>query len=127
MGEGHKCEKYVWRGHYGSGACSNTAKFEHNGRWFCKTHHPPNVAAKQAAKQAARSAKWDEEGRLLREARHREISTEQAERAVIDAAVNAVRRNCAKPGESHLESLEELIEAVRGLVVLRGGNELGRG
>jgi hypothetical protein len=37
--------------------CGKTASLEHEGKWYCKRHHPPTIKAKDAA----RSAKWDAE------------------------------------------------------------------
>lgn len=56
--ERHICEGKIWDGWRYLG-CSRTAKWEHNGLWFCKTHHPPTVDAKQAASAAAWRAKFD--------------------------------------------------------------------
>lgn len=43
--------------------CSNPGTLEHEGRLWCKQHHPPAVNAKQKAKDAAWNAKWDAEKR----------------------------------------------------------------
>jgi len=59
----HKCEAGVRSG-YWSVACGKNAAYEHEGRWYCKTHHPPNVKAKQDA----RDAKWEADWKSRREA-----------------------------------------------------------
>ena len=59
----HKCEAGVRSG-YWSVACGKNAAYEHEGRWYCKTHHPPNVKAKQDA----RDAKWEADWKARREA-----------------------------------------------------------
>ena len=41
--------------------CGVTAKHEHEGSWYCKTHHPPTVKAKDAARSAKFRAKLDAE------------------------------------------------------------------
>ena len=53
-----KCGKLIYPpgGYYGV-PCGKTATYEEGGAYYCKTHHPPNVEAKQAAKHA----KWDAE------------------------------------------------------------------
>jgi hypothetical protein len=56
MSEQHKCCGRVLGG-FGRRVCSKTAKYEHLGKWYCKTHHPPTVWAKREA----RSAEWNKE------------------------------------------------------------------
>lgn len=51
----HTCREEVWRG-YARSSCGKKAKHEFNGRWYCKFHHPPNVEAKEKAKEAQISA-----------------------------------------------------------------------
>jgi hypothetical protein len=54
----HKCEGVVWTVEsYRSHRCNKNAAHEHEGHWFCKTHHPPSIEAKNDA----RSAKWKAE------------------------------------------------------------------
>jgi len=55
----HKCEGQVWENHRPY-PCGNNAKYEHEGKWFCKTHHPPTVKAKNDAKDAFFQARWDD-------------------------------------------------------------------
>lgn len=45
----------AFRGH----RCGVTAKYEHKGHWYCKTHHPPTVAEKRAARDALLTAEQD--------------------------------------------------------------------
>lgn len=35
-----------------------TAKYEHDGKWYCGTHYPPNVAKREAEARARYDAKW---------------------------------------------------------------------
>jgi hypothetical protein len=60
MGEGkQKCAAKVYSGGSFRGhPCVATAKYEHNGTWYCKTHHPPTVNAKRQARNAAWDAAW---------------------------------------------------------------------
>ena len=57
--EKHTCEKLVFpdsfclHGH----SCGRTATLMHEGQWYCKTHHPPTIAARWKVKQDA----WDAE------------------------------------------------------------------
>jgi uncharacterized Zn finger protein (UPF0148 family) len=54
----HKCEVLIFGG-YVNNQCSKNAAHEHEGKWFCKTHHPPTIKAKSAARTADLQAKWD--------------------------------------------------------------------
>ena len=56
----HKCNGTIF-GDYWPYRCGVTAKHEHEGSWYCKTHHPPTVKAKDAARSAKFSAKSDAE------------------------------------------------------------------
>ena len=44
---------------YGS-ICGVTARYEHDGKHYCKTHHPPTVKAKRDARYAGYEQKFDE-------------------------------------------------------------------
>ena len=54
----HKCEGKIW-GHTKYLPCSKTARYEHEGRWYCKRHHPPTVQEKLDA----RHKKWEEDSK----------------------------------------------------------------
>ena len=57
-----KCCSTVWPlGAYRSVACGLGAKYEHEGKAYCKTHHPPTVRAKRDAKNAAFNSKWEQQ------------------------------------------------------------------
>jgi len=56
MNEQHKCCRMVGSV-FAQYACDRNAKYEHLGKWYCKTHHPPTVWAKREA----RSAEWNKE------------------------------------------------------------------
>ena len=68
----HTCEKVIWSGFY-KRRCSKKAKHEHEGHWYCKTHHPPTVRAKTDA----RTEKWKKEWAAKRE----QDALEEAQRA----------------------------------------------
>jgi hypothetical protein len=53
MTEQHKCCAKVGCD-FGFYTCSKTANYEHLGKWYCKTHHPPTVCEKREA----RNAEW---------------------------------------------------------------------
>lgn len=55
----HKCEGRVYQGPgLGFKACCKNAAYEHEGKWFCKAHHPPTIKEKSAAKTAIMRAEW---------------------------------------------------------------------
>ena len=59
MSEKHKCCGRVsppdaWRSYQ----CGKNASMEHEGKHYCKTHHPPTVRAKRDASQAKWEADW---------------------------------------------------------------------
>ena len=56
----HKCNGTIFRD-YWTYRCGVTAKHEHEGSWYCKTHHPPTVKAKGDARSARFRAKLDAE------------------------------------------------------------------
>ena len=56
----HKCDGTIF-GEYWPYRCGVAAKHEYEGSWYCKTHHPPTVKAKDAARSAKLRAKLDAE------------------------------------------------------------------
>ena len=59
MSEQHQCVGQVFgAGNYFGPMCGRTAKYEHNGKWYCKMHHPPTVKQKQEEKHAAFEREW---------------------------------------------------------------------
>ena len=56
----HKCDGTIF-GDYWTYRCGVAAKHEHEGSWYCKTHHPPAVKAKDAARSVKFRAKLDAE------------------------------------------------------------------
>ena len=56
----HKCDGIIF-GDYWQHRCGVTAKHEYEGSWYCKTHHPPTVKAKDDARLAKLRAKLDAE------------------------------------------------------------------
>jgi len=91
MTEQHKCCVKVGRG-FGFYTCSKTAKYEHLGKWYCKTHHPPTVWEKREA----RNAEWNKEFAA------RQLAVKEAQAAKDEAA----RRAALYP---------ELLEALKNL------------
>lgn len=64
MKEKHTCSGSVWDNHW-SYPCGKSANYEHDGKFYCKTHHPPTVKAKREAQ----NVKWEAESREQRERR----------------------------------------------------------
>jgi hypothetical protein len=93
MTEQHKCCGKVGNG-FSFFRCDRNAKYEHLGKWYCKTHHPPTVWAKREA----RSAEWNKEF----EARQLAIKEVQA------AKDEAARRAALYP--ELLEALKAMLE-----------------
>jgi hypothetical protein len=56
----HTCNRRIWRG-MSSHSCGKKAKYEHNGAWYCKTHHPPTVRAKTDARNEMWRKQWEEQ------------------------------------------------------------------
>ena len=63
----HKCEGKVWD-HMRYLPCGKTARYEHEGKWYCKTHHPPTVQEKLDARNEKWQAKWNAQEQARKEA-----------------------------------------------------------
>ena len=75
-----RCSEWVFNtGSMYGHSCHNSAKHEHEGAWYCKTHHPPTVEAKRAARTNAWKKDYDER-MAAHEAQHRQ-QAEHARRA----------------------------------------------
>lgn len=55
-----KCAGRVYD-RYHNFPCSKTGSLEHDGKFWCKTHHPPTVKEKRDAKHAKWKEGWDAE------------------------------------------------------------------
>ena len=70
-----RCSENIWRnGAYHASRCSNKGILQYEGRWYCKTHFPPNVQKKRDKRDATWKAEWDS-GRQ----RDRDAKAKQAE------------------------------------------------
>ena len=92
MTEQHKCAGSVWSSSLlrGYRACDKTARYEHDGKWYCKTHHPPHGEEKRRAYHAKWEAKFDAE-RAQREQRERERAEMQRKAAAYDGLLEALK------------------------------------
>jgi hypothetical protein len=80
-------------------ACGRTAQYEHLGKWYCKTHHPPTVWAKREA----RSAEWDKEfaARQLAIKEAQAAKDEAARRAALYPELLEALKRIADPRNIH--------------------------
>ncbi len=100
----HTCEGEVWSG-YSYHSCGKKAKHEHEGKWYCKTHHPPTVEAKDKA----RDERWEKEWAAKRE------------RDALEAAQKAEQQRRAT-------LYPDLIQAMREIArLLEGGEKSAQG
>ncbi len=63
----HKCEGKIW-GHTKYLPCSKTARYEHEGRWYCKRHHPPTAQEKLDARDKKFEEDWKSRLQAAKEA-----------------------------------------------------------
>jgi hypothetical protein len=112
----HKCCAEVWKG-WGNYACVRAGNYEHEGRHFCKIHHPPSVAAKNKAKSDA----WEAEWKLKTAAQNtaRAEAAEQKRRAelfpeLLDALKRAVSTVECEYGKNSCAAYQALIAKAEG-------------
>ena len=84
MSERQQCPGRGWR--Y-SPPCQNYGKYEHDGKLYCKAHHPPTVDAKNAEKARLRKDKFeaDQTARAEHRQRQEEIERKAAEHDAVVA------------------------------------------
>lgn len=89
--------------------CSNSGTLEHEGRLWCKTHHPSAVDAKRKAKYAKWDAKWDAENR----------EREQKARDAADILkFRALAKRAADITSSERTVVEQALEIARDLAAM---------
>ena len=49
--EKHTCCERLYKGGYHARYCGRGAKYEHGGKWYCGTHHPPTVHRKRVERE----------------------------------------------------------------------------
>ena len=92
MTEKHTCEKRLYsrycfdtHGHL----CGNAATLQDEGKWYCKTHHPPTRNSKWAAKwEAIRVAQESRDAAYLKRCEQRNRA--DADRARMEALQEAI-------------------------------------
>ena len=103
----HTCEKRLYSSMIGPGYLHGVgAKYEYEGKWYCKTHHPPTVMAKSNEQARQWRAEWDAKDA----ARAKDDAIREAERRVLEAASDIVT--------SDPLDMCELYDAVRDLKAL---------
>ena len=80
---------------FGGEKCSNVAKSEHAGQWYCHVHHPEKVKERRAKQLAHYNGKW---------------AAEKAQRDKAEAQ-RAHERHCASVHDELVNALEMMVEA----------------
>ena len=111
----HKCQGQVF-GHYRMHLCGKKAGYEHEGRWFCKTHHPPTIEEKQAVKTAKWNAEWD--AKMAREKKAKEDKAEMERKAAMYdellVALKVARSIIGHPDDTHSQHIAAIIAKAEG-------------
>lgn len=81
--EKHRCQKMIYGGSFHGRSCAKTAKFEHEGKWYCGLHHPPAVKAKRIARDRKWHEKWERQNR----ASENRKNISEAEHRLVEAAL----------------------------------------
>lgn len=106
-----KCGKLSWRGDFArhATACSNTAKVERDGKWFCGVHDPAKGQAKREAwvkKNTARNVMHDAQDKVR-----------AAERMALDAFIterpNDARVRSVLNARAELDAAEKAYEVLK--------------
>jgi hypothetical protein len=121
MSEKHRCQKMIYGGSFHGRSCAKTAKHEHEGKWYCGTHHPPAVKARRVARDRGWNEKWARQDAE----RDRQSKIRQAENRVVEAALNMDYTMSDRNQEWAIPygpEGAEFIESVAGLRELRGAS-----
>ena len=105
----HKCNGTILR-NYWTYRCGVTAKYEHEGSWYCKTHHPPTVKANDAARSAKFRAKLDAE-RDAAQAKKLAADEQKRRADCYDELMEALKA-CAAVCAGETMSKSELVNAL---------------
>jgi len=97
----HTCIGRVWDG-YRFYLCGKKAKHEHEGGWYCKTHHPPTVQAKRKARDERWEKKWAE--RRERSEQQEAQRAEQNRRATLYLHLIQAMRDIARQPHDELSA-----------------------
>jgi len=121
----HHCSGLQWSG-YHRYVCGRGAKYEHDGKWFCKTHHPPSERARRDKKNAERAESFAWKMRL---AAHSQATEDERQRRadLHDSLIDALEKlaneaeaiaEMARPsiGNTNVECLMHRVRIARGLI-----------
>jgi hypothetical protein len=83
-----RCSGEVW-GHraFRPSRCSRVASLEHEGKHYCKVHHPPTVEVKQKEKHTRWQQQWNAEADI---SNHKNAAARLLARFTAAQLVNAV-------------------------------------
>jgi len=103
----HQCEAFT--GQSGNTSrCRATGAHEHDGKWYCRLHHPPTKDGRLAARSRAYDAKWSARERIR-----------EAEGAVVAAAEAWFLDGDKSVDGGLLYRADRLFRAVRNLLEAR--------
>lgn len=86
MAEKHTCCGRKHGGLVGI-TCRHKAAYEYEGRWYCKTHHPPTMQAKRDARDAEWKAQFDARRRERERVSKLDALKDRALKLCVDVAV----------------------------------------
>jgi hypothetical protein len=113
----HTCVGRAWSpGAFRSHQCGKTAQYEHEGQWYCKTHHPPTVAAKAEARQEELDRKWRYEKSLRdkADAERAEMKRRAALFPVLLEALKLAQQIIGHPDDAHSKLIDAAIAKAEG-------------
>ena len=110
MSDKHPCagrciDREMWTNSY---PCPRNGTLEHDGKWWCKQHHPPSVSARSEERRAERSKKWSVQLKQNQDRR-----TAQAELERRGRAYRALIDYCGKDGMTAHSYIKRLLEEVK--------------
>ena len=109
----HRCKGEVWslRRYW---PCGKTARYEHEGRWYCKRHHPPTMQAKLDARN--KQLEEDRKSRLQAEKEANEARVEMQRKAAAYDGLIAQRDALLEALKYHQEQtrpIQRTIDAIK--------------
>lgn len=85
------CAKVVRSGEFHAGRCRRTASIEFEGKWFCRTHYPPNVEKRNEEWEAKFDAEMERKRKERKRAEENTLIAEYVRREYPDIASEALR------------------------------------
>jgi len=103
----HTCRETLWHG-YTNYSCGKKAKHEHEGKWYCKTHHPPTVEAKYKARENRFQQEWA--AKRERDALEAAQKAEQQRRATLYPDLIQAMQNIVRDEQSAQAIAREMLK-----------------